>query len=107
MNIACRFGQLVGLMLAIVAPLSAQRPRDPTLPLISPPISTKPSIVCGMTIFSGKAALDPKMPKTPPPGNFTMRVPTPTICRDMSRVPPLKDLKDLPNRLPTFLGPKR
>jgi hypothetical protein len=107
MKFACRLGVAFGVMVVAVSPLTAQKPRDPTLPLISPQIPTEPSVVCGMTIFSGNAALDPKMPKAPPPGNFTMRVRTPPVCRDMSRLPALKDLKDLPNRLPTFLGPRR
>jgi hypothetical protein len=107
MKITCRFGQLLSLTLVAIAPLTAQKPRDPTLPLNSPPAAGEPSVLCGTTIFPGNSALDPKMPKTTPPGNFTMRVYTPPVCRDMSRLPPLKDLKDLPNRLPMFLGPKR
>jgi hypothetical protein len=104
MKFTRRFGLMLGITLGLVSPVSAQKPVDPTLPLASPP---ERFIVCGMTIFSGNAALDPKLPKAPPPGNFTMRVRTPPVCRDMSRLPPLKDLKDLPNRLPTFLGPRR
>jgi hypothetical protein len=100
-------GHWLSLTLVVVSPLMAQKPRDPTLPLISPPTTTEPSILCGMTIFAGNGALDPKMPKTPPPGNFTLRGRTPLVCRDTSRLPPLKDLKNLPNRLPTFLGPRR
>jgi hypothetical protein len=107
MTFTCRFGIWLAVILASASPLSAQKPADPTHPLISPPSATEPSILCGMTIFSGKPALDPKMPKSPPPGNFTMRVQTPTICRAISWLSPLKDLKDLPNKLPTFLGPRR
>ena len=107
MTPTCRFGIWLGVILASASPLSAQKPADSTLPLISPPATAESSILCGMTIFSGKSTLDPKMPKSPAPGNFTMRVLAPTICRDMSRLAPLKDLNDLPNRLPTFLGPKR
>jgi len=107
MKFTCRFGVLCGVMVAAVAPLTAQNPRDPTLPLISPQIPEKSSVVCGMTIFPGNSVLDPKMPKAPPAGNFNLQVRTPPICRDMSRLPPLMDSKDLPARLPTFLGPKR
>jgi len=107
MKFTCRFGLLCGVMVAGAAPLTAQNPRDPTLPLISPQIPAKPSVVCGMTIFPGNSALDPKMSKTPPAGKFTLQSRTPPVCRDMSRLPPLRDLKDLPNTLPTFLGPKR
>jgi hypothetical protein len=107
MTSICRFGQWLSLPLVVVASISAQRPRDPTLPLILPPTSPTRSVVCGLTIFSGGTAVDPKMPKSPPPGNFTLHVATPTICRDLSHLPALKDLKDLPNRLPMFLGPKR
>ena len=60
-----------------------------------------------MTIFPGRRATDPKMAKTPPPGEFTLQTRRPEVCRDMSRLPALKDLKDLPHRLPTFLGPKQ
>jgi len=87
-----------------LSPLSAQRPADPTAPLFSP---AERSISCGMTIFSGRRAADPKMARTPPQGQFTLQTRQPTVCRDMSRLPALKDLKDLPGRLPTFLGPKQ
>src|SRR6266404_5476104 len=65
------------------------------------------SVSCGLTIFSGGNQPDPKISRQTPSGNFTMRLPKPTVCRDVSRRPALKDLEDLPNRLPTFLGPKR
>src|SRR5438132_11622415 len=106
MKFTCRFGVLCGVV-AAGAQLTAQQPRDPTFPLISPQTAMKPSVVCGMTIFPGNSALDPKMSKTPPAGKFTLQSRTPPVCRDMSRLPPLRDLKDLPNTLPTFLGPKR
>jgi hypothetical protein len=84
--------------------LSAQRPVDPTRPLFALPA---PSFSCAMTIFPGRQSVRPGMAKIPPPGNFTLQTRKSAVCRDMSRLPPLKDLKDLPNRLPTFLGPNR
>jgi hypothetical protein len=104
MRSPCRFGFVLGSIFCAIAPLSAQAPVDPTRPLVAPP---EPSIVCGMRIFPGQRAVDGKMPRTPPAGNFTLQVRVPRVCRDMSRLPPLKDLNNLPNRLPTFLGPKR
>jgi hypothetical protein len=104
MNLTSRFGLLLSMTLCATSPLSAQRPADPTRPLFSPP---QPSISCGLTIFPGRQSVDPGMPKTPPPGNFTLQTRRPTVCRDMSRLPALKDLKDLPSRLPMFFGPLR
>jgi len=104
MGLTCRFGLPLMMTLCALSPLSAQRPADPTRPLISP---AAPSISCGMTIFPGRRSVDPKMAKTPPRGEFTLQARTPAVCRDMSRLPALKDGKDLPHRLPTFLGPNR
>jgi hypothetical protein len=104
MNLTCRFGLLMILTLSGISPLEAQRLVDPTRPLFSPP---EPSISCGMTILPGRRSVDPKMPKAPPQGEFTLQVRTPTVCRDMSRLPPLRDSKNLPSRLPTFFGPNR
>lgn len=104
MNLTCRFGVFLIMTLGALSTLSAQRPVDPTRPLFSPP---EPSISCGLTIFPGRQSVDPGMPKTPPPGNFTLQTRRPAVCRDMSRLPALKNLKDLPNRLPMFLGPKQ
>ena len=104
MNLTYRLGLPLIMGFCALSPLSAQRPVDPTRPLFSP---TEPSISCGMTIFPGRRSVDPKMPKTPPPGEFTLQTRRPTVCRDMSHLPPLKDWKDLANRLPTFLGPKQ
>ena len=56
---------------------------------------------------NGPRAVDEKMSKTPPSGQFNLQVRNPSVCRDMSRLPPLRTRDDLPNRLPTFLGPKR
>ena len=102
-----RLAVLLGFTLCAVSPLAAQRPMDPARPLISPPKSPERSVVCGMTIVPGNPALDAKMAKTPPPGDFTLQVRTPQVCRDMSRLPALRDSRDLPDRLPTFLGPRR
>ncbi len=104
MNLNYRFGLPLIMIFCALSPLSAQRPIDPTRPLFSP---AEPSMSCGMTIFPGRRSVDPKMAKTPPPGEFTLQTRRPEVCRDMSRLPALKDLKDLPNRLPTFLGPKQ
>lgn len=104
MQLAWRCGWLLGVTLCFNVQLSAQRPVDPTRPLISPP---EPSIVCGMTILPVPHAVDEKMSKTPPSGQFNLQVRTPSVCRDMSRLPPLRTRDDLRNRLPTFLGPKR
>ena len=103
MNLNYRFGLPLMMTLCAISPLSAQRAVDPTRPLFSPP---QPSISCGLTIFPGRA-VDPKMAKTLPLGNLTLQTQRPPLCRDMSRLPALKDLKDLPNRLPMFLGPKQ
>ena len=104
MNLTCQFGLPLSIRLCSTSPLSAQRPVDPTPPPFAPPA---PSISCGMTIFLGRRSVDPKMLKTPPSGEFTLQTRKPTACRDMSRLPLLKNLNDLPNRLPTFLGPKK
>lgn len=104
MQIACWLGLLLGVTLCVNTQLRAQGPVDPTRPLISPPERT---IVCGLTILDDQRAVDAKMAKTPPPGHFNLHVRTPSVCRDMSRLPPLRTRDDLPNRLPTFMGPKR
>jgi hypothetical protein len=103
MTLTGRLWILLPMTLCAIPGLSAQRPVDPTRPLFSPP---EPSISCGITIFPGRRSVDPKMPTTPPPGKFTLQIRRPPVCRDMSRLPSLKDSKDLPQRLPTFLGPK-
>ena len=100
---ACRLGLLLGVTLGLNTQLSAQGPVDPTTPRISP----EPSIVCGLTLLPSPRALDEKIAKAPPPGQFSLQVRNPPVCRDMSRLPPLRSRNDLPNRLPTFLGPKR
>jgi hypothetical protein len=92
------------MTLCALSPLSAQRPVDSTHPLISP---AAPSMSCGMTILPGRRSVDPRMAKTPPRGDFTLQTRRPEVCRDMSLLPALKDGKDLPHRLPTFLGPNR
>ena len=107
MKSTVRFGLLLGFTLCAVSPLAAQRPMDPTRPLISPPKAPERSVVCGMTIVQGNPALDAKMAKTPPPGDFTLQVRKPAVCRDLARLPALRNLRDLPDRLPTFLGPRR
>ena len=104
MNLTCRFGLPLTMTLCALVPLSAQRPADPTGPLILP---AEPSVSCGMTILSGLRSVDPKMAKPLPRGEFTLQTRRPAVCRDMSRLPALKDGKDLPHRLPTFLGPNR
>ena len=104
MNLTRRLGLFLIMTLGALAPLSAQQPADLNRPLISP---SERSISCGMTILPGRRAVDPKMAKTPPRGEFTLQTRRPTVCRDMSRLPALKDLKDLPNRLRMFLGPKQ
>jgi hypothetical protein len=104
MNLNYRFGLLLIMTLCALSPLSAQGPAGRTRPLFSP---AEPSVSCGMTILPGRRSVDPKMAKTPPPGEFTLQARRPDVCRDMSRLPALKDLKDLPNRLPMFLGPKQ
>ena len=104
MTLPCRPGLLIGLMLCAGTPLGAQATADPTRPLIGPP---QPSILCGMRVFAAPGAVDRAMPKAPPAGSFTMQVREPRVCRDTSQLPPLRNLSNLPNRLPTFLGPKR
>ena len=106
-----RCGLVVNLTIMTLAPLSAQKPADPTAPLV--PKASEPPVVCGTTILSGNAALD-TMAKAPPPGNFTMRVIQPKTCSannafaaNGSRYPQDLNPGDLLNRLPTFLGPKR
>ena len=103
-----RFGPTLNLTLILtvcsLSTLSAQKSPDPTLPVTPPLRSTRPSAVCGTTIFPGNAALDPKMPRSTPAGTFTMHVVTPGTCRDMSRLPALRNFS---NNLPTILGPKR
>jgi hypothetical protein len=47
MKFTCRFGQLLSLTLVLVSPLTAQKPRDLTLPLISPPTTAEPSTIEG------------------------------------------------------------
>ena len=103
MRSRCRFGFVLALILCAMALLTGQAP-DPTRPLFA---LTEPSVVCGMRIFPGRREVDERMTRTPPAGNFTLQLREPRVCRDMSRLPPLKDLNNLPNRLPTFLGPKR
>lgn len=104
MNLTCPFGLLTILTLSAVSPLNAQRPVDNTRPLFSPP---EPSISCGMRIFPGDRSVDPKLSKAPPRGDFTLLSRRPALCRDMSRLLPLRNAKDLPGRLPTFFGPNR
>ena len=106
MKLAPRLALPLIFVLCGIVVAAAQAPSDPTRPLIAPS-PTEPSIVCGMRIVQGQSTLDPHMPKTPPTGNFTLQVHQPRVCRDMSRLPPLRNLGNLPNRLPTFLGPKR
>ena len=100
---ACRLGLLLGVTLSLNTQLSAQGPVGPTRPLISP---AEPSIVCGLAILPSPRGVDEKIAKTPPPGQFSLQVRNPPVCREMTRLPPLAT-RDLPNRLPTFLGPKR
>ena len=104
MNLTCPLGLLTILTLSTTSPLRAQRPVDPTRPLFAPP---EPSISCGMTIFPGRRLTDRKIPKAPSRDEFFLLSRRPTLCRDMSRLPPLRHSKDLPNRLPTFFGPNR
>jgi len=111
MKSSCRFGPIVSLTIIALAPLSAQKPADPTAPLL--PKTPERSVVCGTTILSGNAS-DSTMAKSPPPGNFTMRVIQPKTCSANnasaaigSRYPQVLNPGDLLNRLPTFLGPKR
>ena len=113
MKYSCRFGLVLSLTFTALVTLSAQRPGDPTVPLVSPLKSAERSVICGTTILSGSAALDPTIAKRLPPGNFTMRVARPKVCGDNSRAanasrfPPAGSSDDIRNRLPTFLGPKR
>jgi hypothetical protein len=111
---SCRFGLVLSLAFSALTPLAAQTPRDPTLPLVSPLESTGRSVICGTTILSGNAAVDPTIAKRLPPGNFTMLIAQPKMCRDngplasnASQLPAAGKPSDFLNRLPTFLGPKR
>jgi hypothetical protein len=76
---------------------------------IVPPFGgpSKPSVTCGLTVFPGDARLDSKMTRQIPRGNFTMRVPTPTICQGPDRDPHVAISKGLSLRLPQIVGPKR
>ena len=113
MKYSCRFGLVLSQAVTALAPLSAQRPGDPTVPLVSPLKSAERSVICGTTILSGGAALDPTIAKRLPPGNFTMLVARPKMCGNnnpaprASRVLPAGNSDDIRNRLPMFLGPKR
>jgi len=106
-----RCGLVVNLTIMTLAPLRAQKPADPTAPLLLR--TPERSVVCGTTILSGNA-MDSTMAKSPPPGNFTMRVIQPKACSannasaaNASRYPQDVNPGDLLKRLPTFLGPKR
>ena len=112
MKSSCRFGPIVTLTIIALAPLSAQKQADPTAPLSLK--APERSVVCGTTILSGNAALDSTIAKSPPPGNFTLRVIQPKTCStnnasaaNGARYPKAVHPGDLPNRLPTFLGPTR
>jgi len=107
MQTSWRLGLLLGFALCTAPQASAQTFLDPARPFTPLPLSAEPSIVCGMTVLPGRRAVDEKMAKTLPNGRFSLRVHNPPICRDMSRLPPLRNQGNLPNRLPTFLGPKR
>ena len=72
MTSSCRFGLILSLAFTALAPLSAQKPADPTAPL--PLKAPERSVVCGTTILSGNAALDPAIAKPQPTGTFSMRV---------------------------------
>ena len=99
-----QFGLIVtGVILIGSIALSAQRPGDPTAPTTAP-AALQPSFLCAATIFSG-AALDRGAPKPPSPRPLFARPPRPFVCRDMSRVPPLRRVS--PNRLPLIVGPGR
>lgn len=107
-----RCGALLSLTLTALVPLNAQKPLDPTTPLVSPLKSAERSVSCGTTILSGKP-LDPSIAKRLPAGNFTMHVERPTVCRAdnllaASRVPRgVPPSREFLNRLPTFAGPQR
>jgi hypothetical protein len=107
MQMSWRLGLLLGLTLSAGPQPSAQTLLDPTRPLTPPPPEAERSVVCGLTILQGRSAVDEKMAKAPPAGRFSLQVQTPPVCRDMSRLPALRNLGNLPDRLPTFLGPKR
>jgi hypothetical protein len=113
MKYSYRVGLVVILTVSILVPLSAQRPGDPTVALIPSLKSADRSVICGTTILSGGAALDPTIGKRLPPGNFTMHVVRPKMCGDNSRAsnaprfPPAGTSDDIKNRLPMFFGPKR
>jgi hypothetical protein len=105
MRFSNRCGLLLSLTLGSVLPLHAQNPPTESTPP-SKPLSpaVERSVVCGMTILSGRTAVDPKIERRPPAGNFTTRVLPRTTCVDQVRLPPSNEFL---NRLPTFLGPKR
>jgi hypothetical protein len=94
--------RVLGVMLVTVSGVSAQNPRDPTAPLISP---RAPSFACNMTIPTAQRhrSRSNKQPSI----LFFAPSPQRTACRDMSSLPPLRDSRDLPRRLPMFLGPRR
>jgi hypothetical protein len=94
--------RVLGVILITVSGVSAQKPIDPTVPLISP---REPSIACNMTMSTARRHRT-RSNKQPPILFFTP-LPRRTVCRDMSSLPPLRDSRDLPGRLPTFSGPRR
>jgi len=107
-----RCGLVVSLTITTLAPLGAQKPADPTAPLLLK--APERSVVCGTTVLSGNAALDSTMAKALPPGNFTMRVIQPKSCSTnnasaagASKYPQAIKPGNWLDRLPTFLGPKR
>jgi hypothetical protein len=106
MKLTGRVGLTLGLIACGMSPAAAQSPVDPTRPLLATP-TPEPSFLCGMTIVPAPPAVDQKMSKTSPAGNFTLQVHQPPVCRDMSRAPALSSSRNLRNRLPWFLGPKR
>ena len=106
MKLTVRVGLTLGLIVCAMSPAAAQSPVEPNRPLLAAP-TAEPAFLCGMTIVPAPPAVDQKMSKTSPAGNFTLQVREPRLCRDMSRGPARSSSSNLRNRLPWFLGPKR
>ena len=74
----------------------------------APPVDTRRStvprsLICGTQVFRANPAIDPRMVKAAPSGQFTIRDIEPRVCRDAFP----ESSAAIRQRLPQFFGPRR